>query len=207
MRVFVPFDTRDPKSRLSSVLDSSEREQFAHVMLGDVLDVLQRAGHDPTVLATAPLDCSCSVRVDERPLSKAVNDILDESTLPIGVVMADLPLLTVDSVEHLVDQSGDVVIAPGLGGGTNCLVIRTPEFRVDYHGASFLDHRRQATKAGVDISVVDSFRLAVDIDDPEDLLELLLHGDNDAAGWLSNAGFSVDESGEQPTLSLSGDRQ
>lgn len=207
MRILVPFDAREPKTRLSGVLDDSEREQFARIMLTDVLDVLQRAGYEPTVLATAPVDCDCPVRIDQRELSTAVNAELGNEDYPVGIVMADLPLLTVDTVERLVDTPGDVVIAPGLNGGTNALVVRSPQFSADYHGVSFRDHYSQAVDEGLDVSVFDSFRLAVDIDCPEDLLEVLLHGENDTAEWLTSAGFSVDDSGDQPTLSPSGEQE
>lgn len=205
MRILVPFDAREPKTRLSAVLDKREREQFARVMLTDVLDALQRAGYEPTVLATAPVDCDCPVRVDQRELSTAVNVELDKEDYPVGIVMADLPLLTVGAVDRLTDASGDVVIAPGLGGGTNALVIRSPQFSVDYHGASFRDHHSQAVDDGLDVSVVDSFRLAVDIDSPDDLIEVLLHGENDTAEWLTSAGLTIDDTGDQPTLAQSGE--
>jgi 2-phospho-L-lactate guanylyltransferase len=81
-----------------------------------------------------------------------------------------------------------VVLAPGLGGGTNALVARDPAFEVDYHGASVRDHRRIARKAGLSTATVDSFRLAVDIDEPADLAEVLLHGDGAATAWLRNRG-------------------
>lgn len=207
MRVFVPFDGHQPKTRLSSVFGDSQRERFARVMLDGVLDVLQRAGYEPTILATTALNCDCPVRVDERELSVAVNAVLDEVDRPVGIVMADLPLLSVDTVDRLFGQSGDVVIAPGLGGGTNALVIRTADFHVDYHGASFRDHYNQARESGLDATVLDSFRLAVDVDEPDDLLEVLLHGENGAADWLRRNGVGIDESGEQPTLSLSGENE
>lgn len=205
MRTLVPFDACEPKTRLSDVLDESEREQFARIMLTDVLDVLQRAGYEPTVLATAAVDCDCPVRVDQRELSTAVNAELAKEDYPVGIVMADLPLLTVDTVDRLVDTPGDVVIAPGLGGGTNALVVRSEQFSVDYHGVSFRDHYSQAVADGLDVSVVDSFRLAVDIDSPEDLIEVLLHGENDTAEWLTSAGLTIHDAGDQPTLSQSGE--
>lgn len=201
MRVFVPFDGRRPKTRLSSVLDERQRRQFARVMLDDVLDVLRRAGHEPTVLATVDIDCDSPVRVDERELSTAVNAVLDDVDGPVGVVMADLPLATVEAIDALFARPGDVVIAPGLGGGTNALVVRTPEFRVDYHGASFRDHARLARERGLDVSVVDSFRLSVDVDEPRDLIEVLLHGQNGATEWLRAAGITIDDSGDRPALS------
>lgn len=205
MRVLVPFDARAPKTRLSSVLDERLRQEFAHILLSDVLDVLQRAGHEPLVLATADVTCSCPVHVDERPLTVAVNTRLAEETLPVGIVMADLGLLRVETVTRLFETDGEVVIAPGLGGGTNALVVRTPEFRVDYHGTSFRDHCRTAEDIDASYSIFDSFRITQDIDEPDDLIEVVLHNDNEAAEWLDQQGFSIDKTGQDPTLLRSGE--
>lgn len=204
MRVLVPYDARNPKSRLSDVLDSGERREFARAMLDDVLDALQRAGHEPEVLATAPVDCDVPVTVDERPLTAAVNGVLDDAQLPLGIVMADLPLVTVEAIERLFEASGELVIAAGLGGGTNALVVRHPAFRVDYHGASVRDHRKQAERVGADVSTVDSFRLALDVDEGADLVEVVLHSEGAAARWLAEAGFELARSGDRTTVTRSG---
>jgi len=195
MRVVVPVSRSDPKTRLSSVLSPDERREFAEAMLADVVDAVTAAGHEPEVISTAPLDCAAPVTVDERGLDPLVNDLLastvtdDESAL--AVVMADLPLATSKSIERLLAPDADVVLAPGLGGGTNAFVSRHPEFRVDYHGASIRDHRRIARDVGAAVAEVDSRRLATDIDEPGDLAEVLLHSDGAAADWLADAGFSL----------------
>ncbi|MUW15232.1 2-phospho-L-lactate guanylyltransferase [Halorubrum sp. CBA1125] len=105
---------------------------------------------------------------------------------PVAVVMADLALATPDATERLFEAgtAAEVAVAPGRGGGTNALVVSHPSFRVDYHGASYLDHRRIAAEIGASLRVVDSHRLATDIDEPADLAEVLLHGDGAAADWL-----------------------
>ena len=193
MRVLVPFDARDPKTRLAPVLDGAQRRAFADAMLADVLETLAAAGHEPTVLATAPVDCEAPVAVDERPLTPAVNAALAGSELPVAVVMADLALLTEAALARLMEPEADVVAAPGVGGGTNALVVRHPEFRVDYHGVSFRDHRERARACGALLATVDSFRLAADVDEPSDLVELLLHGEGRARQWLLEAGFELIE--------------
>jgi 2-phospho-L-lactate guanylyltransferase len=66
-----------------------------------------------------------------------------------------------------------------------------PSFRVDYHGASIRDHRAIAADAGLETATVDSFRLATDVDEPEDLVEVLLHAEGHATDWLREAGFAV----------------
>jgi 2-phospho-L-lactate guanylyltransferase len=194
MRFLVPFEATRPKTRLDPVLDADERAAFARAMLRDVLDALRTAGHDPTVVATRALDeGDVPVAVDERPLSAAVNARLGES-LPVGVLVADLGLVTPAAVRSLVDagRDADVAVAPGRGGGTNGLVVSHPDFRVDFHGVSVRDHLTAARDVGATTRVVDSMRLATDVDEPADLVEVLLHGEGEAAAWLRAAGFTLD---------------
>jgi 2-phospho-L-lactate guanylyltransferase len=191
MRVLVPFDASDPNTRLAPAID--DRAGFAEAMLADVLATVRDAGHEPVVLATESVEVDSRLRVDDRPLSPAVNAALAEATLPAAVVMSDLPLVRADTVGRLVGTAGEVVLAPGLGGGTNALVVRDPEFRVDYHGGSYRSHRRRASERGLSHATVDSFRLALDVDTPADLGEVLLHGDGQAPAWLREAGFELDE--------------
>ncbi|MFC7116159.1 2-phospho-L-lactate guanylyltransferase [Natronoarchaeum sp. GCM10025703] len=196
MRVLVPFDAREPKTRLDDVLDPGERTAFARAMLGDVLAAVREAGGDPELLATASLGVEYAdvpVTVDDRPLSPAINDVLASTDDPVAVVMADLALARPADLRRLFDAEGDVVAVPGLGGGTNALVVRHPEFRVDYHGASFRDHRQIAAEIGTEFHVLDSYRLATDVDERSDLVELLLHGTREAANWLDAAGFVLAE--------------
>jgi 2-phospho-L-lactate guanylyltransferase len=211
MRVVVPFAVDQPKTRLSAPLGADERRAFARAMLADVLAAIDATGHDSTVLATAELDADAfadlpgdasvtlpadtDVVVDDRSLSTAVNDVLATADDPVGVLMSDLPLVKPETVRRLAAKSGDVVAAPGRGGGTNALVVRHADFRVDYHGASYLDHRAAARDVGATFGTVDSFRLATDVDEPSDLAEVLIHGDGAAADWLVDAGFrlAVDE--------------
>ena len=181
MRTLVPFGARDPKTRLGSVLDAEERHAFAEAMLEDVLAAL--SNRDPVVLANAPVDVDAPVVLDERPLTEAVNaELAGES--PTAIVAADLPLLDAEAVMKLFAPDTDLVVAPGLGGGTNALVVRDSAFRVDYHGVSVRDHRKRARASDASLATVDSFRFAMDIDEPSDLVEVLLHGDGAAADWL-----------------------
>ncbi|EMA17591.1 2-phospho-L-lactate guanylyltransferase [Haloarcula marismortui] len=199
MRLAVPVSGSAPKTRLASVLSPDERRDFTEAMLADVVDAVTSAGHEPEVISTAPLDCAVPVTVDDRGLDPLVNDLLastvtdDEGAL--AVVMADLPLVTRESIERLLAPEADVVLAPGLGGGTNAFVCRHPEFRVDYHGASIRDHRETARDVGASVTEVDSRRLATDIDEPDDLAEVLLHSDGAAADWLKQSGFELTATG------------
>ena len=189
MDVVVPFAASEPKTRLADALGPDERDDFARAMLLDVRDVVAATGHEPTVLSTARIDLDPPVLIDDRPLTEAVNARLDP---PTAVVMADLALATPSAVRRLFDADGEVVLAPGLGGGTNAAVVRHDEFTFDYHGASIRDHRERARAVDADLRTLDSFRLAVDVDEARDLVELLLHGDGRAQRWLRDAGFAVE---------------
>jgi 2-phospho-L-lactate guanylyltransferase len=190
MRVVVPFAAERPKTRLDGLLTLSERRAFARAMLTDVLDTLRGSGHDSELLATGPVDIDVPTTVDERPLTAAVNGILETSS-PVAVVMADLPLATPAALSALFAADDEVVLAPGRGGGTNALVARHPDFRVDYHGTSYLDHREHARRIGASVATMDSFRLGTDIDERADLAEVLIHGDGRARAWLDRAGVRL----------------
>jgi 2-phospho-L-lactate guanylyltransferase len=191
MRVIVPYAAEDPKTRLADALDPGERAAFARTMLDDVLAAVRAAGETPEVLATGHLDVDAPVTVDERALTPAVDDVLTGTDGPVAVVMADLALATGDALSALFERKGDVVLVPGRGGGTNALVARHPDFRVNYHGVSFRDHRRAARDAGAEVAVVDSHRLSTDVDERADLVEVLLHGEGRSAAWLRDAGFTL----------------
>lgn len=185
MRVVVPFDASTPKTRLEDTLDPDERVAFAEAMLGDVLVALHETGAEPEVLSTGHVDTEFPVRIDERPLTQAVNAQLAESSVPLAVVMADLALATPRALARLLDAPGDVVLVPGRGGGTNAFVSRHPDFRVDYHGISIRDHRETAAAIGASVTEIDSARLSTDIDERADLAEVLLRGRGRASDWLA----------------------
>jgi 2-phospho-L-lactate guanylyltransferase len=192
MRVLVPFDPREPKTRLTSVLSEDERREFARAMLDDVVTTIRKTGRTPEVVTPTRIHVrGASILVDDRPLSAAINAKLEAATESISVIMADLPLLTPSSCSRLFEADGNVVLAQGLGGGTNALVTRHSDFRVDYHGTSYHDHLEIAETCGISVTELDSFRFAVDIDQPRDLPEILLHGTGRANEWLRSAGFQL----------------
>lgn len=176
---------------------------FAQAMALDVLETVHAARYTPEVLTTRSLDDLADgivTIIDKRPLSTAVNQILDRADRPIAIVMADLVLVPPVALREFLLTPGDVVIAPGRGGGTNALLVRDDEFTVDYHGTSYLDHHERAETVGADITTVDSWRLAVDIDEPEDLVEVLIHGDGHARDWLVKRGFTITKTDGRTTV-------
>jgi 2-phospho-L-lactate/phosphoenolpyruvate guanylyltransferase len=70
-------------------------------------------------------------------------------------------------------------------------VTRHLDFEVDYHGTSYHDHLQAAENCNISVAELDSFEFAVDIDQPEDLIEIPLHGDGQAREWLTSMGFRL----------------
>lgn len=215
VHVIIPYKTGSPKSRLAPLLAPARRRALAEVMLLDVLDAALGARLGPvTVLATGRrglprLPAGVRVEVDPRPLTPAVNRMLARlrRRWPRGGVMVlvpDVPLAEPGHLRAAASVPGPVVLAPGRRGGTPLVLTRDPRFRVDYHRGSFRKHLEAARVLGHEAGVLDSFRLAQDVDEPEDLLELLLHGRGRAAALLRGLGLSVGVRGLHPVLAISG---
>jgi len=198
MRIVIPFKKENAKSRLSGVLTPDERGLLAMKMLQDVLDATDGFAVDiltPSIFNDARIDPH--ILLSESGLNDALNEYLSKVAEcgcdPVMIVMADLPLLKNRHVREIATSDADLVIAPGKGGGTNILSIKDPSrFSTDYYGTSFLDHLRIAHDNGLSVEVYDSFAAATDIDEPDDLVELLIHGTGAAARTLADdIGFVV----------------
>ncbi len=200
MRAVIPFKKQNCKTRLSSVLNLQEREQLAYTMLTDVVTTLNRCNVEVDILSTGVkrLDVHANVIYSDTSLNDVLNEYLSgmashhKPPPDILIVMSDVPLLTAEHITHINNRDEDLVIAPGKGGGTNVLYIRNPaSFYVDYYGTSFLDHIRIARKRNLTVYMYDSFYLSCDMDEPSDLIELLIHGTGSAAQLLKKWGFYV----------------
>lgn len=189
----IPFKPRNPKTRLSCVLEPGEREIFAEKMLSDVIDAVIEGGCEPLILSTEPYRLGdVPVLINTSGLNEALNAFLAQQDGPVLIIMADLPLANGESVRRTISTSDDMAIVPGRGGGTNAIYLaRGSSFRVDYYGASFLKHAAIAKDRGLSCEVVDSFRLHTDVDEKEDLVELLIHGEGKSRQYLEELGFSL----------------
>ncbi len=204
VHIVIPFKHQGAKSRLSSILSSRERELLALAMLRDVLDAVLGFGW-ATVLSRPGLDVveigrDVEILESELELNDALNSLIEGEARggwpsDLLIVMADLAILTEKDVAGILNCEGDVVLCPGRGGGTNMILVRSPEFRVCYRGLSFPKHLTLTNKAGLKTFVFESFRAGCDIDEPEDLAEVLLHGHGETKSILESLGFSFSEKG------------
>jgi 2-phospho-L-lactate guanylyltransferase len=189
----IPFKPKNPKTRLSCVLDQDEREKFAQLMLCDVVVAARESGCEPFILATEPFSFGDTrVVQDVRGLNEALNDLLSRTPGPLLILMADLPLTTPDAIRRVISPMADMAVVPGRGGGTNAIFLcRADRFRVSYYGASFRKHLKIAEEAGLSCEIIDSFRIHTDVDEKEDLVELLIHGEGLSRAYLEELGFSI----------------
>ncbi|WP_321418359.1 2-phospho-L-lactate guanylyltransferase [uncultured Methanomethylovorans sp.] len=182
MRAVIPYKKENAKSRLSPILSRIEREQFVELMLRDVVSSLREAGvNDIDILATSEYrsltDLNVNIIIDPNDLNESINKYLEKMDQPVLIIMADLPLARSEQVKNIINSNEDVVIVPGKGGGTNVLSIKNPSrFHVQYYGMSFCNHCAIAKDMQQSLRIYDSFLLSTDIDEPHDIVEILLHG-------------------------------
>jgi 2-phospho-L-lactate guanylyltransferase len=181
MKAVIPYKKENAKSRLSDVMTKQQRETFVEFMLQDVIATLRDAGIaridvlTPSEKIPGP---KVNVIRDNSDLNEALNAYLGEAEEPVLIMMADLPLTRPHHIREILAQEGDVTIVPGKGGGTNILHIKRPDlFRVRYYNSSFEAHCDIACESGLSLVKYDSFLASTDIDEPQDIVELILHGD------------------------------
>jgi len=165
------------KVRLSSVLSNSVREQFARNMAANVI-----AAHDEMpvyvvcddgVVADFAIAAGAFVLWTPRfGLSGAVNaaiEHLGRRGITLAVVAhADLPFA------HSLGTFGEeeeITLAPDRHrDGTNVAAVPTNlGFRFSYGPRSFDRHRHEAERFALSPRIIDDWRLATDIDVPDDL--------------------------------------
>lgn len=200
MRAVIPYKKENAKSRLSPVLTLGEREEFVELMLKDVISVLSEAGVDKIDILTTSIfgvadDIETNVIVSELGLNEVLNEYLSKISEPVMIIMADLPLVTTQHIDDIINSDADVTIVPGKGGGTNILYIKEPaKFHVKYYGSSFRTHCDIVNNMSQSVYVYDSFLASIDIDEPQDIVELLLHGDGMAKDYIEQKfGIEVSE--------------
>jgi 2-phospho-L-lactate/phosphoenolpyruvate guanylyltransferase len=207
MKAVIPYKKSHAKSRLSPVLSQVEREELIELMLDQVIVSIKEAGIENIDILSPSIHGLENIRgpgiyLDKRDLNGALNSYLEHSEEPVLIVMADLPLLSPDHVKEITSTKKDICIVPGKGGGTNILFIRNPSsYRVRYYGSSFLTHCSIAEEYGQSVEIYDSFLASTDIDEPEDLVELLIHGRGAAKDYISRK-FRLEISRGRVGLSL-----
>lgn len=187
-------DPTHAKTRLAELLSEVERRRLAWAMFEDVSNAAATARKpDRVVLVSsfAPAverarDFGWEVLIEESQISESASvdrasRILSERGFnTVMRLPADLPLVRAEDIDELLsvepDSPGAVLVPSREGTGTNA-IIRTPPtlFPSRFGPNSLALHTQEAARVGAKCVIVNSARIALDIDEPADV-ELLLEG-------------------------------
>jgi len=183
------------KQRLAPLLDASERELLAEAMLRDVLSqVLMARGLDQTFVVTGDARVSeiamaagaeaireRQERGETEAVLFALGRMKQKGVKAALVVPADLPLLRAADIELLLEPIAGhepgpfALLVPSHDRmGTNALLLCPPDLialRFGYD--SFPYHLSRVAAQGLPLRVLDNENIALDIDEPKDLLEFV----------------------------------
>ncbi len=191
--ILVPVkNTSSAKQRLASILDQPLRTQLAQAMLHDVLATLHGWKNRPKVgivtgdpFATK-LANEYQFEVIPDPDNPGETGAIEmatqicvqrgeESTL---VIPADIPLIEAWELEEVLKHApaeGSVLVPAGDGRGTNAALRRPANlFPLRFGNDSFKPHRGAAEATGKPCVILNLPGIAVDVDNPPDLRQLLI---------------------------------
>ncbi len=191
--ILIPVkDLSRAKQRLAPLMTQAERTRLAWAMLENTFAAAAWT-HNVDRIAIVTLyppaielakKFGMEVILEREQISESVSvdfgskELLKRGAQAILRLPIDLPLLTVEDIETLLDHDDaapSVVITPSRDGtGTNALLRRPPDLFPSHFGAHSLSkHLAEAEKVKARCRVLELPRIALDIDEPADLVELL----------------------------------
>ena len=190
--ILVPVkDLQNAKRRLSGLLSAEERRSLAEAMLRDVLGTLANWEECPPVaiVTSDPLARDLAEQYsfeiiqdnnnagESEAISIATTMCQGWGTTSTLVIPADIPLLTASELEQILQAAplrGSVLVPSADGRGSNA-VYRTPPalFPLRFGNDSFLPHRAAAQATGYPCVELRLPGIALDVDTPADLGQLL----------------------------------
>lgn len=181
------------KQRLAHLLTAEERAGLVRAMVEDVLAALDACtALDETVVVTRDADVESlalarGARILPEPEASGLIPAVTEAARVLGsegvdvmlFVPGDIPLLDVDELNVVLSGVGmseapEFVIVPARDlGGSNCVVCSPPDcMEFGFGEDSFRRHLAIARKAGIEPMVTRLPGIGLDVDTPDDLLEL-----------------------------------
>ncbi|MBI4454280.1 MAG: 2-phospho-L-lactate guanylyltransferase [Acidobacteria bacterium] len=189
-------DLANAKQRLAPLLSMEERGELARAMLQDVSQALSRSTtpdhivvvtSDPWVIQYVN-GLGWDVMQESQQISES--DSIDRASSLLRrqgakIVLrlpADIPLLQAEDVDLLFNAplcSASAVLVPSRDrSGTNALLRTPPDIFPSRFGKnSFLLHHEEACRAGVNLTVIENPRIALDLDEASDLAEFWQRAD------------------------------
>ncbi len=226
--VLVPVKaTARAKGRLAGILDQAARQRLALTMLEDVLSAVMPAVGtlvDAVYVATSDLEVVRAARrhgaliieeAEQRSESYSVDAAsrvcAEQEVEALLTIPADVPAIRTEDLAAILEQATEgrsVILVPSRDAkGTNAIWRRPPEAIPSRFGFdSFRKHQAEADARGLAWCSLTLPRLAVDVDEPEDLAALLaLPGTTRTRAFLEAAGVTgTPDRGEQHGIVLVG---
>ncbi|MFH1636535.1 MAG: 2-phospho-L-lactate guanylyltransferase [Chloroflexota bacterium] len=176
------------RSRLAGIFTQEERTDLNRHLLRNTLNTLAKVpeiehvlvvSRDQAVLSLAREMGARTVQENGDPdinvaLTRATIVAKTYSTQGVLILPADLPLITPEDVEMMLERATDppvVVVAPDRHKrSTNALLV-CPAGLIEYHygDGSFEKHCELAHVAGARVEICELPSLTLDLDNPEDL--------------------------------------
>jgi len=202
--ILVPIkNTSGAKQRLASILDQGSRTRLAQAMLHDVLSSLHQWKDRPSVgIVTSDayaikLANEYKFEIIHDPDNPGETGAIEmatqvcveggeDSTL---VIPADIPLIQGAELEEIYKHApaeGSVLVPAGDGRGTNAALRRPANlFPLRFGNDSFKPHHAAARATGQPCVILNLPGIAVDVDTPEDLQQLIALPGNTRAQQLA----------------------
>lgn len=207
--VLIPVNRLErAKGRLAALLSPEERTTLALITLETVL----HAAGPASIVLTADRRVAEAAKGKARLLAEspdreglnpqleaAVATLIADGTAreQLLILHADLPLATNEAVEYVLSMAGPnaIVAVESRDGGTNAMLLQPPgRFALSYGPSSFSRHTAAARQCGMHVAVNPNRELRLDLDTPEDIVELLRapRGRQGAAGrYLQSIGVEA----------------
>ena len=184
------------KQRLAAVLDQPARTKLAQTMLHDVVTALAAWPRRPAcaLVTSDPFALDLARQYDFEiipdPANPGETGAIEMATaLCVArgvewtlVIPADIPLIQFAELDQIYEAAPDQgsVLAPAADGrGTNAIFRRPANlFPLRFGNDSFKPHLAAAQATGKPCQVLQLPGIAVDVDNPEDLQQLLAHPGN-----------------------------
>ena len=179
------------KQRLATILDQRSRTKLAQAMLHDVLTALHGWKSRPQVAVvtsdpyavTLATECGFEIIADpDNPgetgaIEMATRVCVDRGVDSTLVIPADIPLIQAWELEEILKNApvaGSVLVPAADGRGTNAAFRRPGDlFPLRFGNDSFKPHYAAAQATGKPCVVLNLPAIAVDVDNPADLEQLL----------------------------------
>ena len=179
------------KQRLAAVLDQSSRTALAQAMLYDVLTTLHNWGNRPPVAVVTSdpyaINLAEEYKFEVMPdpnnpgetgaIELATRICVERGVDSTLIIPADIPLIQsweLDEILKHAPAEGSVLVPAGDGRGTNAAFRRPANlFPLRFGNDSFKPHHAAAQATGKPCIVLNLPGIAVDVDNPADLQQLI----------------------------------